>query len=181
MSRGKFTEYLEAAGRKVEIASYHLDMLKKVMVPPYGSTSVPPIPVQAHFEGVVIAANAAVGQVQKGIDSVHKKSVPKNKKCLGAFWKVSHRVPEIERWCLEPIGRDLQCLRNKMVHLSYKKTQTGLLEWIVETVKSNYEGSRELVTYCTRVIKHMKELQGLIPSIKHDLEVARGRPDVGQD
>jgi hypothetical protein len=55
----------EAARRKIHVATYHVDCLREALNAEnfLRRRSVPPIPIQAHFEGVVVSVIAAIDQV----------------------------------------------------------------------------------------------------------------------
>lgn len=48
--------YLAAARRKIEIAAFHLDQLSTALAMAEPTGPLPSIPVQAHFEGVVVSS-----------------------------------------------------------------------------------------------------------------------------
>ena len=59
-----WTSYIEAARRKIAVADYHAERLRvELESAGYPGPGMPPIGVQACFEGVIIAVMAAIDQV----------------------------------------------------------------------------------------------------------------------
>ncbi len=72
-ARNQSADYVEAACRKVRIAKYHLETLRKRVADSEhrGEPLVPaPIPVQAHFEGVLFSFIAACDEVAETLNRV---------------------------------------------------------------------------------------------------------------
>ena len=174
--------YFEAARRKAEIASYHLDQLKQVTTPAQPPATVPPIAVQAHFEGVVVSVMAAIDQVAQGVNSALGLNLSSGDLVSGAFNRIIRLLPAADKWYAHPIGRDLRRLRTRMVHYHYAKSPAGL-KWCVESVDTNYDGSRELIAYSTAAVRYAEELRSLLPDLEVKLRAAertgRGRERKG--
>jgi hypothetical protein len=175
-------DYFEAARRKAEIASYHLDRLKQVTTPAQSPDTVPPIPVQAHFEGVVVSVMAAIDQVAQGVNSALGLNLSSGDLVSGAFDKIIRLLPPAQKWYAYPLGRDLRRLRTRMVHYYYAKSPAGL-KWGVESADTNYDGSRELIAYSTAAVRYAEELGSLLPGLEVKLRAAarsgRGRERKG--
>lgn len=163
-------EYLFAANRKIAIAHYHLNQLRQELdagsTEPLFAGQLAPIPVQAHFEGVLYAFIAACDQVAEGINLG-----------LGLGWGRSYfdrairMVPtaavreSLRHWNDAAITADVRAVRKLCTHHHYDKTPTGN-GWIVDVANVNaYAGSRELVMYCTATVEHLNLLGPLIDEI----------------
>jgi hypothetical protein len=162
---------LEAAGRKIAVASYHVDCLRDALkVGGIPSRSAPPIPIQAHFEGVIVSVMAAVDQVAQAINSGLRLQLRPDKLFEGTFGSLGKIYPEIRSWLADPIGPDLRRIRTRIVHYSYRKTPHGLY-WVVESARSEYRGSRDLLNYAASALEFGKRLIEMLPQI--EIEIAR--------
>jgi hypothetical protein len=163
-------QYLEAALRKHEITAYHFTQLKEVLNP-----AKPPqrltVPIQAHFEGVVLSAMAAVDQVAQAVNSALGLGLSASNLVQRAFGTISPSLPQVREWYENPLGRDLRSIRTKMVHYSYSKTpQPPRLQWEIQRASNNaYAGSRELVAYSSAAVQYINKLAALIPTIGDEL------------
>jgi hypothetical protein len=161
-------DYLEAAQRKAQIATYHLSRLEELLDP----THPPPqlsIPMQAHFEGVVVAAMAAVDQVAQAAKSGLKFKLGKGEDLVNkAFETLSSSLPQIRDWFGDPIGRDLRSIRTKMVHYAYSKTANSpWLQWEVQRAATQqYQGPRELTAYARAAVSYIDRLTSFLPAIE---------------
>lgn len=179
--------YLSAAHRKVEIASYHLGCLATLLDTAVEQefSELPPIDVQAHFEGVLFSVMAAASQVEEAIKRA--KGLPPSTERF-KVWKLisSCRVKE---WYSCALGKDLQALRNAAYHRSYEKARKNEC-WLVQEPlaptrevrarrdkSGRYEGSRELRDYCEAAVNYGDVLVELIPELRFELAAAAsGRP-----
>lgn len=161
--------YFEAAERKSEIARYHTDQLRQEpSLQSYAGTTLPTIPVQAHFEGAVVSVMAAVDQVAQAVNSGLGLKLPSGELVEKAFSTVGKVVPEVDEWYRDPLGRDLRRLRVRIVHYAYKKTPEERC-WAVESTGTEYRGSRELAAYARAAAQYAEKLRGLIPQIQEHL------------
>ena len=161
---------LDAARRKIAVASYHVDCLGKALkVRGITSRSAPPIPIQAHFEGVIVSVIAAVDQVAQAANSGFQLHLSPARLFQGAFSRLSKVCAEIQTWMANPIGPDLRRIRTRIVHYSYKKTLHESF-WVVESADSAYKGSRELLSYATSAVEFGKRLIEMLPQI--EIEIA---------
>jgi hypothetical protein len=141
-------DYIDAAHRKIAIAVFHCEQLKRALAncpPPHDGR--PDIPTQAFFEGAVVATVSAIDQVAQAANSALGLSLQAANLIEGAYPEIEKRVPDFKAWREQPIGRDLRRLRTRMVHYSYDKSPTGDPLWQVGVVDPNYTGSRELFAY----------------------------------
>lgn len=160
-----WADFLKAAKRKVEIAHYHAHRLDEVLAAEAGATGeMPAIPVQAHFEGVVISIMAAVDQVAQATNSALRLSLSTNSLVTESFTQLGQSIPPLADWFDEPFGRDLRRLRTRMIHYAYRKSREGLV-WTVESVDTNYSGSRELRAYAGSAAEYACRLLNFIPDI----------------
>lgn len=154
-----WTNYIDAAHRKVRIAEFHCEQLNRVLEKGQGPFSdCPEIPIQAYFEGVVVATVSAVDQVAQAANSALNLHLTAGNLFDGSFTSIESLVPESKKWREQPMGRDLRRLRVRMVHYSYTKSPDGQLTWQVETVGSNYGGSRDLSRYAEAAVAYAREL-----------------------
>jgi hypothetical protein len=166
---GGIQEFIEASRRKLAIAAYHLDRLRKLVADHIDlSESAPAIDVQAHFEGVVVSIMAAVDQVAQSVNSGLQLRLNSSNVVKEAFTTLAEHMPEIGEWLSEQIGRDLRRLRVRMVHYAYTKTPQGQ-RWTVESVETGFSGSRELVSYANSAVEYGKRLGTLLPRIEQEV------------
>jgi len=161
---------IEAARRKIEVGSYHVDCLRESLNTggiPRGSA--PPVPIQAHFEGVIVSVIAAVDQVAQAVNSRLQLGLRPNKLFEGAFGRLSAIYPDIRSWVDNPIGPDVRRIRTRIVHYSYRKTPHGL-RWVVESAQTKYNGSRELLDYARSALEFGKRLLAMLPQIEVEME-----------
>ena len=97
---------LRAAERKTKIARYHLKKLRwhhehpdqhSDPGEPPSLESLPPIPIQAHFEGVVFSVRAAVEQIAKAIKLVRKTDFNKTLRKFASA-TTNMRLKELAKW-----------------------------------------------------------------------------------
>jgi hypothetical protein len=164
--------FLGAAPRKVAIARYHLERLRSLLTPcpEADSAGLPPMEVQAYFEGVLFSVIAAASQVEEAIRYAKgfDRYAPQHKILQ------SIPVPPMRDWYASPLSRDLQELRNAGFHRSYEKTRNDA-RWLVNKppiaqTESSYEGSRELQEYTGAALRHAEKFLDLIPKIRAELE-----------
>ncbi len=163
-------DYIDAAHRKIDIAAFHCDQLKLVLSQCYSPfTSPPPIPVQAFFEGTVVATVSAIDQVAQAANSALDLSLGSGDLFDGASPEIESRVPAFKGWREQPIGLDLRRLRTRMVHYSYTKSSNGDFTWQVETANSNYTGARDLSAYAEAAVAYGRELGVIADELKQSL------------
>src|SRR4051794_36390766 len=105
-------EYLVAARRKVEIAAYHADCLDRELNAASGPVGLAPsIPVQAHFEGVVVSVMAAVDQIAQAVNKTFGLRLPPHQLVEKAFTAAREKVPSLSGWYEDPLGVDLRRIR----------------------------------------------------------------------
>lgn len=161
-----WNEYLNAARRKMEIASFHHERLRDVLTPPQGdSDTTPPVPVQSYFEGVIVSVMAAVDQIAQGVNEALQLHLSSGNLVEEAFARLSEPVREVSEWFDDPLGRDLRRIRARMLHYSYRKSPSGH-EWTVESAETEYAESRELSAYAESAVRYGQRLVGLLPKIE---------------
>lgn len=137
-------DYIIAIRRKVAIATFHLKCLEKLLktTPSPDESGLPPIAVQAHFESLITALDAAKDKALK----------IKSLKAITSFSK----------WKEQSFAEDIREVRRGIVHHTYdKKNQIG--KWEVEKPSdSSWEGDRELLAYCKAAVAHGEALLGII-------------------
>jgi hypothetical protein len=176
---GNWRELTHAAARKIAIAEYHQQRLVIELEAAARSSidSIPPIPVQAHFEGVVIAVMAAVDQTAAAVNQALNLRLPQRELVKGAFGELGQRLPAIRSWYSEDIYADVRELRVRVIHYSYAKNP-GAPRWVVESVGSPYQYSRDLLDYATAASQHGRRLGELLDNV--EAELARGQTSLSK-
>jgi hypothetical protein len=161
-------DYCDAALRKIEIAGYHLECLRAQATQGRLDQAVP-IPVQAHFEGMLFAFVAAADQVAEAINLGMKlgRGRPDLKKVLETMPR-SPIQSRLSEWYEAPIVADVRDLRRRATHHHYAKTPSGPRTLVAEepTRAGPYGGSRELVLYGEAAITHVGRLREVLGSLK---------------
>jgi hypothetical protein len=163
----EWRQYLEAAERKLDIANYHVARLaQELAMGNDPGRTLPPIPVQAHFEGVVVSIMAAVDQVSEAVNSGLGLGLSEGERRQGAGKAIAPVVLEVADWYRHPLQQELRDIRVLMVHYAYKKMpERG--RWVIESTGSNkYGGSRELATYAKDAVQYAERLRDSIPKIQ---------------
>lgn len=142
------------------------------------SGSAPAINVQAHFVGVVVSVMAAVDQVAQAVNSAWQLHLDSSNLVEKAFTTLAGRMPAIDNWFKEQIGRDLRRIRVRMVHYAYAKTPQGSC-WVVESAGTEFSGSRELVAYAESAVEYGECLRRLLPHIEHEIANRTGSKVAG--
>jgi hypothetical protein len=172
LSNEVWHHYIEAARRKIAIAAYHADCLKKENTSTAsGTPEAPSISVQAHFEGVIVSVEAAVDQVAQAVNEARRLGLKQDKLVDQCFASLADAIPQIGIWYKEPLGRDLRRIQARMIHYSYAKTPQGP-RWVVESAGTSFEGSRELVAYANTAVDYFERLKSLLPQVEHWLRSA---------
>lgn len=89
-------DYIDAAHRKIRIAEFHLGQLNALLnlgQDPFSER--PQIPVQAHFEGVVVATGAAIDQVAQAANSAWKLGLKPSDLFNGTSLEIEKRIPDL--------------------------------------------------------------------------------------
>ena len=113
--------YLDAARRKGEIAKYHLDELEQLAdyPRPDGFPPMPSIPVQAHFEGVLISVIGTEEKLKEATKMRYGASTEKESEKV--YHQLATAVHGLIDWFRNPLGEDIRCVRNLAVHAHYDK------------------------------------------------------------
>ncbi|HVK09337.1 MAG TPA: hypothetical protein VM597_11220 [Gemmataceae bacterium] len=166
-------DLIAAARRKLDIAKFHLGRLEaELNVPGLTGADLPPIPIQAHFEGVLIALMAAVDQVAAATNSALSLRLTKYDLVAGAFKELGDRLPDVHSWFGQVINKDLRRIRVRAVHYTYIKNPS-LARWRVESADTSYCGSRELHEYATAGVEYGKQFAHLLSQIESNLAAAQ--------
>jgi len=154
-----WTDYIDAAHRKIKIAEFHYEQLGVMLKQRTALIDSPPaISTQAFFEGVVVAVVSAMDQVAQSANSARNLGLRPDNLFNGASHEIEKIIPEFKDWREKPIGLDLRRLPTRMVHYSYIKSSNGELVWEVETANENYNGPRDLIGYAESAVSHAREL-----------------------
>jgi hypothetical protein len=174
---GNAKAYFDAARRKVRIAEYHLEELTRRLSDapkPRPSDLCPTIPIQAHFEGIVISVMATVDQIAQAINEECDLKASPGDLFDKAYSSLAPKIARLKNWCEKLIGRDLRRIRTRVAHYQYSKIplndgQGDPHGWQVEDAGVGYDGSRELGAYGRAAILHARELIDLIPAVQSEI------------
>jgi hypothetical protein len=163
--------YLTAARRKCEVSDYFARRLAAVLRDVDHHSELPPIPVQAYFEGVVIASMAAVDQIAQAVNKALRLRLSPDRLVGQAFEKLVALVPDLKPWFDETLGVDLRRIRTRIIHYSYVKSPDAKSppRWRVESAGTSYSGSRELLDYAAAAAEYAARLRGLTDTIERGL------------
>ena len=161
------TRQLIAAERKIEIACFHYQHLEKNLPSAHAdSLGMPPIPVQAYFEGVVISAFSAIDKVLGALKIQYPNEITGGDQfqlleIIKPYAPGSKNLIEKESFY-----NDLRRMRNDAAHASQEKTPSGLA-WVVRAPKgSRYSGEREILKYAKTAIEFAKNCSPVIEELK---------------
>jgi hypothetical protein len=166
---GGWRDQLGAARRKLEIAGFHIGRLRAE-----GSaagTERPPVPVQAHFEGALVALADAMDRVAEAANAALDLRLPSRDLVGGAFTELGSRIPAVRVWFKSALLSDL---RRGLRAARYAPTE-GAPGWQWEVGAPNYRGSRELIEYAAACEEHGQQLGQLLDGIEGVL--AEGGPE----
>lgn len=168
-----WTDYIDAAYRKIDIAAFHCEQFKIVLGQYQGPfDSSPTIPIQAYFEGTIVATVSAIDQVAQAVNSALNLHLEPRNLFEGASREIESLVPTFKAWRDQPIGLDLRRLRTRIVHYSYVKSFNGDFKWHVETANHDYTGARDLSAYTEATVAYGRELAGIVAKLKELLETS---------
>lgn len=166
----KWKAYLLAARRKCEVSEYFAQRLAAVLRDVEHHSDLPPIPIQAYFEGVVISVMAAVDQVAQAANNALRLRLSPDRLVRQAFEQLGALVPEVAPWFADSLGLDLRRIRTRIIHYSYVKSPDAKgPRWQVESAGTPYSGSRELLAYTTVAAEYATRLRDLIDAIERAL------------
>lgn len=144
-------EFVNAVERKLAILDYHLRCLEKAVSNEPDIDPVP-IPVQAHFEGVLGSFAACADQIAAGLHAV--TGLGHERAGLGSF--LAEFAPEhgplleLQRLWRSPERRDISEVRRLATHYYYEKYATGE-SYRVNTYTDDPLDERDLVSYSRTV------------------------------
>ena len=163
--------YIDAAKRQCLIAEYHVRSLEEKLGTPDRGHDAPPIPVQAHFEGVIVSVMAVVDKVAQAANSALVLSLNQGELVSGAMAELGRQLPGVKDWFEKPIGLDLRRIRVRIIHYFYVKAlHPAGPQWQVESAGTGYTGSRELLSYSQAAVAYGTALSALIPAIEAHLD-----------
>jgi hypothetical protein len=164
---------LFAAKRKIDVARYHLVQLCERLDRTSKPQALPPIPVQAHFEGVVVSITAAEEKVKEALRTAYGVSRDDEHKCKRLYNEFARKLPALAAWYANasPLLGDIREVRNLAIHQYYEKrpiTAGGpAAGWEVDKPEeTRYEGPRELKEYSEAALLLGTVLRDLIPQIE---------------
>lgn len=162
-----FSDYLTAIDRKLQIVRFHREQLVPLLDAPADLDAVmPPVPVQAHFEGVLRSLVAMFDQLVAGIADVmpgmpqphraRSSDVCSRLRCF-ASQPALETADLLESLHLNPLLSDARSIRNQATHAFYEK-YTDNHGWYVEEPRylpdgvSPWSGERHLAPYTTAML-----------------------------
>lgn len=175
-------QYIEAMGRKLDMAAYHLAVLREIL--PFAmpdENKLPPVALQAHFEGCGRAIVAMMDQLVSGVASVAPSMPPVHyatpKTVLQALTALEHpaalELQELIRALHDDCRiNDLRDVRNRSTHRFDEKKYLHSGVWIVERPQHvpdgviPYEGSRRLGEYLEVMVEYGWEVLGVVPQVE---------------
>jgi hypothetical protein len=169
---------LFAASRKIDIARYHFSELCGQLGRASAGEALPPIPVQAHFEGVVVCVVAAEEKVKEALRSAYGVSRDDERECKRLYSAFARKLPALAKWYANALLGDIRDVRNLAIHQHYEKklvTEGGPAPvWEVDKPAiTKYRGPRELKKYGQSAVEIGAALIGLVPQIEELLRRER--------
>jgi hypothetical protein len=152
--------YLDAVRRKVAIAAHELASLERRVHDLDPSDIEAPVGVQADFEGVLYAFDAAADQLTNAL-GVRKRefasTLPPGHPCLS----------KMTDWFADPVIEEVAFIRNDATHAYYHKRMAPHL-WKVSSVRRSEprEFDEDILTFATRAVAHLQELLPILDCIE---------------
>jgi hypothetical protein len=175
---GDWPDQIVAARRKLEVACYHLGQLRaELTAPGLPRSECPPVPIQAHFEGVLVALLGAVEKVAEATNTALDLRLPLRDLVSGTFTELGSRLPDVRSWFKQEIYSDLRrCLRAARYAPA---PNTSPARWLVKSEGNGHRRLRELLEYATAGEEHGRQLERLLVGIEGILTA--GQPDPEPD
>ncbi len=127
----RFADYLTAIDRKLQIGLYHREQLVPLLdLPADPEASMPPVAIQAHFEGVLRAPVAMLDQLVAGVaDVTPKMPQPHHANTTDVCARLRGSDSEsalklaglLGSYQRDPLLCDARSLRNRATHSFYEK------------------------------------------------------------
>jgi hypothetical protein len=167
-----WTEYLLAVRRKIDIATYHRDTLDVLLASDSSPArhGMPPIPIQAHFEGVLFAFIAATDQLAEAIELGAGSGG--NRRALDVVLTLlpDHSPwDDLGAWYASPIVRDIRSIRKRATHHHYRKTPGGFQLEVEPPAVATYDGPRTLREYTAAAVAHLGALSKIVSAVEERL------------
>lgn len=174
--------YIEAMERKLDIAIYHLAVLRELL--PFAAPdehNLPAVPLQAHFEAAGRAIVAMLDQLASGVASVvpgmpavHKATPRRVVRALEASTQpTALELKElIKRLDVDSRINDLRDVRNRSTHRFDEKEYLHGGGWTVNPPQYvpdgvlPYQGSRRLSEYLQVMVEYGREVLAVIPNVE---------------
>jgi len=137
-----------------------------------------PIPIQAHFEGVVVSVVAAEEKVKEALRTAYGVSRDDERECKRLYSEFAAKVPALAAWYANPLVGDIRDVRNLAIHQYYEKKRiTGGRpvpgREVDGPATTSYTGPRELREYSRAALATGTTLFDLIPEIEKVLRRER--------
>ena len=176
-----FGEYLTAIDRKLEIAHFHHAGLLPLLDTSRDDAAMPPVAIQAHFEGVLRATVAMSDQLIAGIaeavSGMPEPYVAKPGIVLAQLERLeaAERVVElISNVRHDPLFLDVRGVRNQATHAYYNKDfdrhgwSVGRARYIPDGGE-HWEGDRHLSSYSAALIDVAERTHAAAAAVMEDL------------
>jgi hypothetical protein len=159
---GGWRDQLGAARRKLELTSFHVARLRaELAATGHERTELPPVPVQAHFEGALVALVDAVDRVAEATNGALDLRLPSRDLVGGAFTELGTRISAVRVWFKNALLSDL---RRGLRTARYAPSDPAP-GWQWEAESPNYPGSRDLLEYAVACKDHGQHLGQLLDVI----------------
>ena len=156
-------EYLGAALRKIRIAHFHYPLLQAALerYKEEDEDGLPHISIQAHFEGIVLCVASAIDKTCEAAAFIWEQPYKRNS-ILGM---INQNFPEVKLGEMIRFQKDLQEVRNRMVHRNSEKIRDSS-GWYIEDNLGVYSGNRDLISYAKTALDYGDKLNIPIRSLQ---------------
>jgi hypothetical protein len=184
--------YVEAMERKLDMAVYHLAVLRELL--PFAipdEDNLPPVPLQAHFESagraivsMIDQLVSAVASVVPGMPTVHKATPKAVIRALADSTELAARELKevIERLNDDARINDLRDVRNRSTHRFDEKDYLHGGGWTVNPPQHvrkgvrTYEGPRGLSQYLQVMVEYGQAVLATVPRAEKLAESLAAHP-----
>lgn len=170
-----FEDYELAMQRKMEIAQWHVAFLPDLVDSPADPHELPPIELQAHFEGAGRALASIPDQLASGISEMLGEAIPSLPKPHRAYLNIiCRKLPEsselrevLSRMVVDPRYCDLRDWRNRATHRFDRKAMLDGL-WVVAYPEDCPDPvhTRDLMSYMRIMVDYGWGIVVEVPTVK---------------
>ena len=145
--------YLHAARRKMAIAEHELASLEEQLAEQMPIEA--PVSVQADFEGVLYAFDAAVDQLVSAL-RLERRSF------AGALPDLGECLRSARLWLTDPVVRDMASVRNDATHAYYDKRPADGLWRVVSLRRGPEVDHGDIMSFARRGVSHLRKLRPIL-------------------